>query len=138
MKVDFVRSAFNYDADAVSLETATVLDGPSMTQQQFAEEVDINTIVRRFGLTGTMPQSLAMPKVGDFTGVTDFHAAMNLVKAAESEFLKVPAEVRARFGNDPQAFMRFFEDEANRPEAVRLGLVVDKEVTRDVSRETVK
>ena len=31
-----------------------------------------------------------------------------------------------RFGNDPQAFMRFVEDDANYDEARRLGLVVPK------------
>lgn len=104
-----------------------------LTQQQFAEEVDINTIVKRFGLTGQLPENLRMPVSGDFTGVSDFQSAMNLVVAAEEEFMRVPAEVRARFNNDPGQLMAFLDDAKNREEAIKLGLVTPPpEKTRDV------
>lgn len=137
----FFRTGFNYDRDAVSRETALNCEidpvtgeiVPSMTSQQFADDVDINTIVRRFGLTGQLPQSLSVPLSGDFTGVTDFHSAMNLVVAAQDEFMKLPADVRDRFGNDPGALVAFVSDEANRDEAVKLGIVPPPpERTRDV------
>ena len=128
----FFRTGFNYDRDAVSRETALNCEidpvtgeiVPSMTSQQFADDVDINTIVRRFGLTGQLPQSLSVPLSGDFTGVTDFHSAMNLVVAAQDEFMKLPVDVRDRFGNDPGALVAFVSDDANRDEAVKLGIVL--------------
>lgn len=119
-----LRSAFNYDPDAVSEETGLVCDPEEgRTQQSFAEECDINTIVRRFGLTGEMPQNLRMPVSGDFTGVTDFQTAMNAVRQAQEAFMELPGEMRARFDNDPQKLISFLEHDGNREEAVKLGLV---------------
>lgn len=117
------RDGNNYDPDTVSRETATVFEDESLTIQSAEEEANINTIVRRFGITGQLPQDLQMPQSGDFTNVPDFHTAMNLIRTTQTEFLKVPPEVRARFGNDPAAFMAFIEDDRNRDEAARLGLL---------------
>lgn len=117
------RDGNNYDSDTVSRETATVFEDESLTIQSAEEEANINTIVRRFGITGQLPQDLQMPQSGDFTNVPDFHTAMNLIRTTQTEFLKVPPEVRARFGNDPAAFMAFLEDDRNRDEASRLGLL---------------
>lgn len=134
MKTVFVRTAYNYDADAVSKETGIAIDpDESVVQQQFAEEVDINTIVRRFGLTGELPNGINMPVSGDFTGVTDFHTAMNLIRQSEAAFAELPGEVREKFGNDPARVISFLDDEKNREEAIRLGLVAKPvEKTRDV------
>lgn len=124
----FLRAPYNYDADAVSRENGFDCGDPknSVTQQSFKDECDINEIVRRFGLTGEMPGDFAMPVSGDFTGVIDFQSAMNLVVAAQEEFMRVPADVRARFNNDPARLMAFLEDGRNYDEALKLGLVVTR------------
>lgn len=119
----FLRTPYNYDADAVSRETGLTCDDESLAVQSAKDEADINTIVRRFGLTGELPGDFNMPQSGDFTGVGDYHSAMNLVLAAQEEFLKVPADVRARFNNDPAAFMAFLDDASNKDEARKLGLL---------------
>lgn len=122
---EFCRSAYNYDMNEVS--DATGIDvasfGPSMAKQAFAEECDINTIVRRFGLMGELPVNVRMPTYGDFTGLTNYHEALNAIAAAHESFDAMPAEVRARFHNDPAEFVAFCNDEKNRPEAEKLGLV---------------
>jgi phage internal scaffolding protein len=123
MKVPFFRTGYNYDRDVASVESGLVCEDESLAIQSAAEEADINTIVRRFGLTGQLPDQVAMPRTGDFTNVPDFHTAMNLIRTTEEEFLRVPAEVRARFQNDPQQFMEFLEDEGNRDEARKMGLL---------------
>lgn len=136
-----LRAMWNYDRDEASLAngidcgidpvTGEIL--PSMTQQQFAEEVDINTIVRRFGLTGQLPETVRVPMSGDFTGVTDYQTAMQAVRQAEEKFMELPATLRARFRHDPQELMTFMADEKNRAEAEKLGLVnKPPEKTRDV------
>lgn len=128
-----LRGFGNYDVEAASDEAGFDTGPDSMTQQEFAKECDINEIVRRFGLTGQLPENLRFPVSGDFTGVGDFHEAMNLVRQAEEEFLRVPAEVRARFQNDPGQLLAFLEDGKNREEAIKLGLVSPPpEKTRDV------
>ena len=123
MSVPFVRNPYNYDTNSASDESGLMCSDESLTQQSFKDEADINTIVRRFGLTGQLPQDLQMPVSGDFTGISDYHTAMNMVLAAQDEFLRVPADVRARFQNDPAQLMAFLDDPANRSEAVSLGLV---------------
>lgn len=117
------RTGYNYDRDAASDESGLKCEDPSLAVQSMEEEANINTIVRRFGVTGELPGQVAMPRTGDFTNIPDFHTAMNMVRSAQEEFLKIPAEVRARFDNDPQAFMNFIEDESNREEAAKLGLL---------------
>ena len=119
----FLRSSFNYDRDAVSNETALECLDESKAIQSAEEESNINTIVRRFGISGELPNQVAMPQSGDFTNIPDFHTAMNLVRKAQEEFVRVPAEIRARFNNDPGRFMDFFDDPANYDEALKLGLV---------------
>jgi phage internal scaffolding protein len=119
----FVRSSFNYDRDDVSLVTGLACPEDSLAIQSAEEESNINTIVRKFGLTGEMPGQVALPQSGEFHNIPDFHTAMNLIRTTQEAFLRVPAEVRARFGNDPQALMTFVEDESNRDEARRLGLL---------------
>lgn len=97
----------------------------SRAKQEFREETDINTIVKRFGITGKLPQGVRMPMYGDFTEVSNFHEAVNAIAAARESFSAMPAEVRARFGNDPERFVQFCGDESNRAEAIKLGLVPD-------------
>jgi hypothetical protein len=53
---------------------------------------------------------------------------MNAVRDAQVEFLRVPADVRARFNNDPGRLMAFLEDDRNRDEARKLGFLKPVEV----------
>lgn len=78
----------------------------SIVQQHFADEQDINTIMRRFGVTGQMPQFLPEGMYGDFTGIEDYESAVARIERADNAFMALPAEVRERFGNDPGALMR--------------------------------
>lgn len=123
MAKPFLRTPYNYDTNAVSDETGLKCEDETLAKQSFAEEVDINTIVRRFGLTGELPQNVRIPVSGDFTDVQDFHSAMNAVRLAQESFDAMPADVRTRFGNDPEKFVAFCLDDKNRAEAERLGLV---------------
>lgn len=93
------------------------------TQQHFKEECDINTIVRRYGITGLVPVGTRAPSFGDFTGVMDYQTALNAVMEAEKAFGAIPADIRKRFDNDPQAFVAFCSDKANVEEMEKLGLV---------------
>jgi phage internal scaffolding protein len=59
---------------------------------------------------------------------------MNRVFAAQDEFDRLPAQIRARFDNDPANLIEFLENSDNRPEAEALGLV-DKSV--EITQSTV-
>lgn len=118
-----VRTPFNYNRDMVSRSGWLDCKEPSKTQQNQKDDCDINTIVRRFGLTGQLPDNVRVPQYGDFTGVQDFQTAVNAVRSASESFMELPAELRARFDNDPQKLLEFVANGDNRDEAVKLGLV---------------
>lgn len=119
----FLRNYFNYDRREASVESGHRNTMPSMTEQSHAEECDINTIVRRFGITGQVPVGVRQPEYGDFINAVDFQTAMNAIVAARESFDAMPALVRDRFHNDPHEFVVFVNDSRNREEATRLGLV---------------
>jgi phage internal scaffolding protein len=123
MKIPFLRTPYNYDRDVASNDSGLECPDPTMAQQQFREECDINTIMERFGRTGELIAPIRMPQYGDFDGVNDYHSAMNAIVEAQSAFDSLPAKVRARFSNDPAEFLEFVYNEENRDEAIRLGLV---------------
>lgn len=120
----FLRTEFNYDRDFASEASGLHCTDPSLTQQQFKDETDINEIVRRFGLTGELPGDFNMPQSADLVdAITDYHTALNTIREADEEFMSMPPELRARFDNDPGKLIAFLEDGGNREEAVKLGLV---------------
>jgi phage internal scaffolding protein len=119
----FLRTPYNYDVDFASDESALTCEDTSLTQQHQKEDADINHIVARFGLTGELPFANRQPRYGDFTAVTDYHSAMNAVRSASEDFMSLPAELRARFNNDPAALIDFLASTDNRDEAIKLGLV---------------
>lgn len=118
----FFRTPYNYDRDAASIEAGLACLDPSLTQQQFVDDADINTIVARFGLTGQMPENLRFPEYGDFTGINNLQDALNVGRAAQEQFMLIPPEVRAEFNNDPAVFLDAVHDERNLPRLRELGL----------------
>lgn len=126
MEKVFCRSAYNYDMDAASDVSGLKCLDESLAKQSFAEESDINTIVRRFNLTGQLPENVAAPVYADFDEVFDYHSAMNAIAKAHEAFDEMPADIRARFQNDPALFVDFCSDDKNREEAEKLGLVIPK------------
>lgn len=121
-----IRTMYNYDRDAISDMTATTCEPETRTQQQFKDECDINIIMERFGVTGEMPTNIRPVLGDDYDEVFDFQTAMNIVRKAEEAFMEMPAGVRARFNNNPGIFAQYFENEDNRLEAEKLGLVLPR------------
>jgi phage internal scaffolding protein len=138
MKPPFLRTPYNYDTNQISDETGLKCLDASLTQQQFAEESDINNIVDRFMKTGHIPSPASMPQYADYEGVFDFQSAMNVVRQADENFMRMDAKVRARFHNSPQEFLEFFANPDNAEEAVRLGLAVPTAKLKDVPPEVAE
>ena len=122
----FIRSAHNYDTMQVSNDTATLCDEPTLCVQSQAEDTDINTIVRRFGLTGELPTGIRQPTYGDFSDIGTYQSALNAIQSANDSFYSLPADMRSRFDNNPDKFVEFCFDDANRLEAEKMGLVTPK------------
>lgn len=119
----FLRTPYNYDRDAATNESGLACEEPSLAQQHFKDECDINNILRQFNITGLLPEQTLSPRYGDFTGISDYHTAMNRVIAVQDEFEALPAQIRARFDNDPAQLIEFMENSENRSEAESLGLI---------------
>lgn len=98
-----------------------------ITQQHFAAEADINTIMARYQRTGILVDPLnpgtRKPQYGDFGSVMEYQESMNIIIAAQEAFDDLPATVRKRFNNDPAEMLAFLEDDSNRDEAIRLGFI---------------
>ncbi|QXP08524.1 MAG: internal scaffolding protein [Arizlama microvirus] len=126
MEVPLMRTQYNYDRDAVSRETGTVCETETRTQQHFKEECDINQIMKRFGITGELPQNIRPVLPEDYEEIFDFQSAMNTIRRAQEAFMQMPSGIRARFQNNPQVFTEFFSQEENRLEAEKMGLVLPR------------
>lgn len=98
--------------------------GPSLAQQAFKDEVDINSILKKYKITGRMPVSVNLPSYGDFSGVSDYRSAAEAMRRASNAFMELPAEVRKRFSNDPQEFLDFSSNPDNVGELRKMGLAV--------------
>ena len=124
----FIRNPYNYDKEEVSNETGLLCQDVSLAQQHMKDECDINVIIERFGVTGELPNSPVSPRYGDFSEVTDYHSALNQINATMDDFMAMPAKLRVRFDHDPVKLLEFLNNEANRSEAISLGLI-DEQLT---------
>lgn len=109
----------------------TICDQPSMTRQEFARECDLNCILEDYRITGQLPTTSRVPSYGDFTDVQDFETSLQRVNQAKDDFNALPANMRARFGNDPVAYYSFVLDPKNVEECVRLGLATPHQKKED-------
>lgn len=99
----------------------TDCSGPSLTQQEFAVEADINRIVDKHVKSG-----LPFPTGGQFADVSnvpDFNQAMDTVVKAQEAWMQLPAKVRRHFGDKAENFLSALHDKERHPELERLGII---------------
>lgn len=92
------------------------------TKSEFADEANINNIVKRCMSGAALPAGNRTPLFGDFTEVADFSSAQILIADAQSQFELLPSETREKFGNNVSELLDFLDDENNQDEAIALGL----------------
>lgn len=93
-----------------------------MTEQQYKDECDINTILRNYGAV-PVPIAEKIPRFADVSEVGDFAKSLSMVTRATEAFEAQPSSLRARFGHDPSAFYEFVSNPDNRAECIKLGLI---------------
>lgn len=87
------------------------LDG--RTQQCHKDQCDINKIMARFAVTGTISHvNKYQGMYADFSDF-DFLEQQQRLDAGRDVFAALPAEVRREFKEDPQAFFDFVNDPDN-------------------------
>lgn len=119
-----------YDGAQAEISDANGLDcsvEPSLTKQSFADECDINNIMRRYERDGVIDH--VKQYGGSYADVTegfDYHRAMNVVAYAQEMFMSLPASIRSKFSNDPGAFLEFAQNPENLEKMVEMGLAVKR------------
>lgn len=84
----------------------------SRTKQEFRDECNINSIIRRFRLEGKFPNGKPPPSMdnyGDFSSAQDYMDAVNTLARADAQFRSLPSEVRERFDNRADKFLDFVD-----------------------------
>lgn len=102
-----------------------------MTQQHFKDECDINYLLKHYNDIPAPP-----PVYADCSQYTDLQSAIDTVNAAAEDFQNVPADIRARFANNPVEFFNFCNNPANLEELRSLGLATSGNSSLDVTVPT--
>lgn len=125
-----------YDFQKRSDDAALSFEGEkSLTRQEFVPLCNINNILKKYVRNGVDPFVITKDaKFGDFTNVPSHQAALELINAAEDHFMQLPANLRARFDNDPGLLLDFLGDVNNRDEAISLGLIDQKLNNDDIKK----
>lgn len=99
-------------------------EGESLTQQHFQEECDIINIIKRHDRNGIIEHvQRGQARYGDFSEVSDYREALDLVKNAQDEFMSVPSDIRKQFDNNPGKFYEFVSNPDNKDELIKMGFV---------------
>ena len=124
-----------YSRSNLPPKTATETTIPTKTQQQFEPECNINNIMKKYRTTGTLPTRQGTPQFGDFSNIIDYQTACNALIEAQTSFAQLPADVRAKFQNNPASLISFINDDKNRDEAIGLGLIPKPKKTEEQKSE---
>ena len=107
-----------------SSKPGMTFEKPSLTQQHFKDECDINLIIKRFTKNDlALMAMMSDMQYGDYSTPVDFHEAMNIVIRAQEQFEALPSSVRDKFDNDPAKMLDFVSKKENIEESVKLGLL---------------
>ena len=99
-------------------------EGESLTQQHFQEECDIVNIIKRHDRNGIIEHvHRGQARYGDFSEVSDYREALDLVKNAQEEFMTIPSDIRKQFDNNPGKFYEFITNPDNKTELEQMGFI---------------
>lgn len=60
-----------------------------------------------------------------------YHEMLCKVEEVQGQFAGLPSRVRRRFANNPEQLIKFLEDPNNLPEAVKLGLIDEGDLSEE-------
>lgn len=113
----------------------TTANVSGLTKQSFKDECDINHIIRNFQKTGVLShENQRNPEYG-FASAKDFRDSMEIVTKAQQLFEELPSQIRAQFGNSPEAFFDFAQNPDNASKMVEMGLSKPTKATTQENQE---
>lgn len=117
------RHQYDDDRDKKEGELAALeCKDPSLTQQSFVQDANLNVIAKRYGITD-IPN---VPISGDVIDTSLFPSLTEILdhqREAIQAWQRLPLKIRKRFHEDPNELLDFLADPDNRQEAIRLGLL---------------
>lgn len=118
----------------------TVNEEKSRTDQQWKKDTDVNNIMDSYLKRGELPlfakRANVQGQYADVSEIPDLLGAYEQVQAAETAMSQLPAQVRAKFKNNPHELVEFLKDKKNLEESIELGLRERKEVDTPKSPST--
>lgn len=98
--------------------------GESRAKQSFAEECDINNILKKYAKTDVIDHLNKNPgRYEDLPMGVDYQQALNIAINAKQAFDDLPGTLRAHFDNDAGQFLEFMENPENDQAKVEMGLM---------------
>lgn len=106
----------------------TTNEEPSLTQQSFKDECDLNILLKRYKKTGVL-NHVRMHE-GDYANLIeiDYHSALNQINTAKESFDSLPSEIRRDFNESPAEFIAFVSNPENEDQMREYGLLQTFEV----------
>lgn len=98
---------------------------PSLTQQQFKDECEIESLLKAHNLSqvmGIVNNHDRQPLYADVTDIPDFHDAQNHVARATEYFEGLPSDVRSRFNNSLSEFLTTLNNPDAREALTEMGV----------------
>ena len=113
--------------------------GESLTQQHFKEECEVINIIKKHDRNGIIEHvQRGQARYGDFSEVHDYREALDLVRDAQDEFMRIPSDIRKKFANDPGKFYEFVSNPDNKEELKKMGFIETLQASVDESSATDK
>lgn len=106
-----------------SVRVKTVNNDEARVEQSHVQNTTMSSIVARMrrGIPPRIQENRGC--YGDFSNPLDYHEAMTRVADAKSDFMSLPAEVRAKFDNKVEKLIEFVSQPDNLQEAHELGVL---------------
>lgn len=99
---------------------------PSLTQQQFKDECEIESLLKAHNLSqvmGIMNNHNQQPLYGDVSEIPDFHVSQNHLARATEYFEGLPSDVRSRFNNSLSEFLTTLNNPGAREALTEMGVL---------------
>lgn len=117
-----IRSRYSLGAPERGLE----FHQPSLTQQQFKDECEIESLLKAHNLgqvMGILNNHQREPLYGDVSDIPDFHDSQNHVARATEYFQGLPSDVRAQFNNNLGEFLSALNNPSARDALTDMGVL---------------
>jgi len=122
----YFKTPYNHNRNAESNRVALTTPEPSLTDQSFKEDADINVIIAR-AQKGELP--VVLPEhFGNASEIPTLFEARSRIAESNATFYKLAPQIREEFLNDPARWERQVLkdlDEANLDNLRRMGVSID-------------